>query len=101
MCAESKVEDGVTANDSRALQGFNGQTGTFPRHAANVAFILIAIVGLFLRVFFLGETLIDVNTLNNQLPWGYNAPASDYPYNRRHLTDTYVTPYYFFVSSYL
>jgi hypothetical protein len=100
MSAESKVEDGVTANDSPSLQGFNDRTRTFPRHAANGAFILIAIVGLFWRVFFLGETLIDVNTLNNQLPWGYNAPASDYPYNRRDLTDTYVTRDYFVVSAY-
>src|SRR5712692_6688601 len=100
MSAESKVEDGVTANDSRSLHSFNDRPRTFPRHAANVAFILIAIAGLFWRVFFLGETLIDVNTLNNQLPWGYNAPASDYPYNRRDLTDTYVTRDYFVVSAY-
>jgi Bacterial membrane protein YfhO len=100
MSAESKVEDGVTANDSRSLHDINDQTRTFPRHAANVAFILIAIVGSFWRVFCLGETLIDLNTLNNQLPWGYNAPASDYPYNRRDLTDTYVTRDYFVVSAY-
>ncbi len=100
MSAESKVEDGVTANDSRSLHSFNDRPRTFPRHAANVAFILIAIAGLFWRVFFLGETLIDVNTLNNQLPWGYDAPASDYPYNRRDLTDTYVTRDYFVVSAY-
>jgi hypothetical protein len=100
MSAESKVEGGVAANDLRSLQNLDDRPRTFPRHAANVAFILIAIVGLFWRVFFLGETLIDVNTLNNQLPWGYNAPASDYPYNRRDLTDTYVTRDYFVVSAY-
>lgn len=70
------------------------------RHALNVALIVIAISALFWRVFILGETLIDVATLNNQLPWGYSATQSNYPYNRRDLTDTYVTREYFVVAAY-
>src|SRR3989441_4769085 len=73
---------------------------TLARHARNITLILLAIVALFWRVCFLGETLVDVNTLNNQLPWGYYAGPSDYPYNRRDLTDTYVTRDYFVVSAY-
>jgi len=73
---------------------------TLARHAVSITLILLAIVALFWRVFFLGETLVDVNTLNNQLPWGYYAGPSDYPYNRRDLTDTYVTRDYFVVSAY-
>src|SRR6185437_1793189 len=46
------------------------------------------------------ETLVDVATLNNQLPWGYSAGPSDYPYNRRDLTDMYVTRDYFVVAAY-
>ncbi len=70
------------------------------RHAVNIALILVAVVALFWRVFFLGETLVDVATLNNQLPWGYNSGESSYPYNRRDLTDTYVTRDYFVVAAY-
>src|SRR5262249_4614513 len=55
---------------------------------------------MYWRVFFLGHTLIDLRTQNNQLPWGYSAAQSDYPYNRRDLTDTYVTREYFVVSAY-
>src|ERR1044072_2911419 len=55
---------------------------------------------MFWRIFFLGETVVDVTTLNNQLPWGYNAGVSDYPYNRRDLTDMYVTRDYFVVAAY-
>ena len=73
---------------------------SFTRHPINIALIVVAIIALFWRVFFLGETLIDVNTLNNQLPWGYSAGQSHYPYNRRDLTDTYVTREYFVVSAY-
>ncbi|MFY9555217.1 MAG: YfhO family protein, partial [Blastocatellia bacterium] len=69
-------------------------------HAINIALVVLAIIALFWRVFLLGETLIDVNTLNNQLPWGYHAGQSDYSYNRRDLTDTYVTRDYFVVSAY-
>lgn len=78
-----------------------GQTARpFVRHAISIALIGLAMVALFWRVFFLGETLIDVNTLNNQLPWGYYAGQSDYAYNRRDLTDTYVTRDYFVASAY-
>src|ERR1044071_3902959 len=73
---------------------------TFGRHALNIALIAIALMAMFWRVFFLGETLIDVATLNNQLPWGYAAGASDYPYNRRDLTDMYVTRDYFVTAAY-
>jgi hypothetical protein len=69
-------------------------------HIASIALIVIAMTALFWRVFFLGETLIDVATLNNQLPWGYHAGESNYPYNRRDLTDMYVTRDYFVVSAY-
>src|SRR5215216_2600313 len=69
-------------------------------HVANLSLIAFATVALFWRVFFLGETLIDVATLNNQLPWGYHAGKSDYPYNRRDLTDMYVTRDYFVVSAF-
>lgn len=71
------------------------------RHAINIAILVLAVVALFWRVFFLGETLVDVATLNNQLPWGYHSgQTSDYPYNRRDLTDTYVTRDYFVVGAY-
>jgi hypothetical protein len=67
----------------------------------NVVFIVGAIIVLFWRVFLLGNTLIDVSTLNNQLPWGYYAgDRSDYPYDRRDPTDMYVTRDYFVVQSY-
>src|SRR5437588_1242438 len=100
MSAESKVED-ATAKDLPSLDDLADRSDhPLSRHAACVVFVLIAIAVLFWRVLALGETLIDVNTLNNQLPWGYNAPASDYPYNRRDLTDTYVTRDYFVVSAY-
>ena len=69
-------------------------------HIANLAFIVLAVAALFWRVFLLGETLIDVAALNNQLPWGYSAEHSDYPYNRTDLTDTYVTRDYFVVQAY-
>src|SRR5215208_3057424 len=72
----------------------------FHRHSVNVALIAVAMIVMFWRVFFLGETLIDVATLNNQLPWGYYAGESDYQYNRRDLTDMYVTRDYFVVSAY-
>lgn len=70
------------------------------RHAVNVTLIIFAMIAMFWRVFLLGETLIDVATLNNQLPWGYYAGESDYQYNRRDLTDMYVTRDYFVVSAY-
>lgn len=56
---------------------------------------------MFWRVFIFGETIIDLETLNNQLPWGYySGETSDYPYNRRDPTDTYVTREYFIVGAY-
>jgi len=99
MSAESKVED-AAAKDLPSLDDSAHGSDSFSRHVACVVFVLIAIALLFWRVLLFGETLIDVNTLNNQLPWGYNAPASDYPYNRRDLTDTYVTRDYFVVAAY-
>ncbi|HEY9231652.1 MAG TPA: hypothetical protein VIS78_05880, partial [Blastocatellia bacterium] len=69
-------------------------------HAINIALLVALLVVMFWRVFLLGETLIDVATLNNQLPWGYSAGPSDYPYNRRDLTDMYVTREYFVVAAY-
>lgn len=70
-------------------------------HAVNVTMLVLAIVVLYWRVFFLGQTIIDVNTLNNQLPWGYNSSAvENYPYNRRDPTDMYITREYFIVASY-
>jgi hypothetical protein len=71
------------------------------QHLICVAVILAAIIAMFWRVFFLGETLIDVATLNNQLPWGYSTgETSNHPYNRRDLTDTYATREYFIVEAY-
>jgi len=99
MSAESKVED-AAAKDLPSFDDSAHGSDSFSRHVACVVFVLIAIALLFWRVLLFGETLIDVNTLNNQLPWGYNTPASDYPYNRRDLTDTYVTRDYFVVSAY-
>lgn len=62
---------------------------------------MLVVVALFWRIFFFGETLIDVDTLDNQLPWGYTAGlSSDYPYNRRDITNTYVTRDYFVVDAY-
>jgi hypothetical protein len=58
------------------------------------------VAALFWRVFLLGETLIDVAALNNQLPWGYSAEQTGYPYNRTDLTDTYITRDYFVVQTY-
>src|SRR5690242_12038653 len=70
-------------------------------HVLNITLIVLAIGVLYWRVFFLGQTIIDVNTLNNQLPWGYNSSAvENYPYNRRDPTDMYITREYFIVASY-
>lgn len=74
---------------------------TWRKHATNIALIVLAIVALYWRVFILGETIIDVNTLHNQLPWGFSAPENtNYPYNRRDPTDMYLTREYFIVSAY-
>lgn len=100
MKAEPEVETYASETNSRSQPSSSGAARSFKRHAVNITLIVLAIVALFWRVFFLGETLIDVNTLNNQLPWGYAAGQSDYPYNRRDLTDTYVTRDYFVASAY-
>ncbi|HVG21618.1 MAG TPA: YfhO family protein, partial [Blastocatellia bacterium] len=99
MKAESKIgQKAVTERPHPIHTPF--KQAAFKHHAANVGLIALMTAALFWRVFFLGETLIDVATLNNQLPWGYHAAPSDYPYNRRDLTDMYVTRDYFVVSAY-
>jgi membrane protein YfhO len=100
MMAEPDVERRVAPTDWRELAASAASERSLRSHVVHVAIIVVAIVALFWRVFFLGETLVDVNTLNNQLPWGYSAGQSDYAYNRRDLTDTYVTRDYFVVGSY-
>lgn len=92
MKAEPEIEDHASVNVPAQLPT--------SRQAVHIALILIAIVAMFWRVFCLGETLIDVATLNNQLPWGYHAAQTDYAYNRRDLTDTYVTREYFVAAAY-
>lgn len=99
MMAEPDVESRA-GDDSRELVSSAASADSLRRRVVHVAIIVLAVVALFWRVFFLGETLVDVNTLNNQLPWGYAAGQSDYPYNRRDLTDTYVTRDYFVVAAY-
>ncbi|MFY9227259.1 MAG: YfhO family protein, partial [Blastocatellia bacterium] len=70
-------------------------------HVFAVLTLLIIIVGMFARVFFLGETLVDLAAHSNQLPWGANTTEySSYAYNRRDLTDTYITRDYFLVDGY-
>src|SRR5262249_54611329 len=100
MRAETEAELSVETRTSRSPVPLFGNPQTTKTHIVNLLIILAAIILLFWRVFFLGETLIDVNTLNNQLPWGYAAGSSSYPYNRRDLTDTYVTREYFVASAY-
>jgi hypothetical protein len=100
MRVEPEAEVSVIASDSRPRRPETGSGRAFTRHVLRITFIVVALITLFWRVFFLGETLIDVNTLNNQLPWGYSSPQTDYPYNRRDLTDTYVTREYFVAAAY-
>src|SRR5262252_7340285 len=100
MRAEIKAGPSVETSALRAPVTLFGENQRSKIHTVNVLVILAAIIALFWRVFFLGETLIDVNTLNNQLPWGYSAGVSSYPYNRRDLTDTYVTREYFVAAAY-
>ncbi len=100
MKSEPEAECSATMSDSRPFDPSSATAHPFTRHSVNIVFIVIAVIALFWRVFFLGETLVDLNTLNNQLPWGYSAGQSDYPYNRRDLTDTYVTRDYFVVAAY-
>src|SRR6266446_1548801 len=99
MMAEPDVEGRVTPTESPELAA-SASADSLSRHVLHIAIIAGAVVLLFWRVFFLGETLVDVNTLNNQLPWGYHAGQSNYPYNRRDLTDTYVTRDYFVAAAY-
>ena len=91
---------GVLAKQPMDYTESGPPSNSFRTHAANVAFIVLAIGVLFWRVFLVGETLIDVAALDNQLPWGYYAAPSDYPYNRTDLTDTYLTREYFVVQAY-
>src|SRR5262245_15292462 len=100
MRAETEAELSVETRTSRSPVTLFGEPQTTKTHIVNLLIILAAIILLFWRVFFLGETLIYVNTLNDQLPWGYAAGVSNYPYNRRDLTDTYVTREYFVASAY-
>jgi hypothetical protein len=100
MRAETEADLSVRTRASRTSVTSPIDRQTVKIHALNIIILLAAIIVLFWRVFFLGETLIDVNTLNNQLPWGYSAGTSNYPYNRRDLTDTYVTRDYFVASAY-
>jgi len=100
MKAEPEIEDYASVNAAAQPHTSMSDSQSTSRHAAHLALILIAIVVMFWRVLFLGETLIDVATLNNQLPWGYHAAQSDYAYNRRDLTDTYVTREYFVAAAY-
>jgi hypothetical protein len=88
-----------------ALRVFNLMTQhsptTFRTHALNIGLLVLALVALYWQVFFLGKTIIDVNTLNNQLPWGYGANENvNHPYNRRDPTDMYLTREYFIVAAY-
>src|SRR6266496_3105435 len=100
MKPETEVELSEQMSETHRFLPSLRTRNPYTRHAINITFIVGAIIVLFWRVVFLGETLIDVNTLNNQLPWGYSAGQSDYAYNRRDLTDTYVTREYFVVSAY-
>jgi hypothetical protein len=70
-------------------------------HLANIGLLALVIAALYWRVFFLGETIIDVDTLNNQLPWGHAANDNvQHPYNRRDPTDMYLTREYFIAQAY-
>ncbi|HKQ06025.1 MAG TPA: YfhO family protein [Blastocatellia bacterium] len=103
MKAEPEINPGDSAATSPQAGAENSPSlspTTWQRHAINLASLVALLLVMFWRVFLLGETLIDVATLNNQLPWGYSAGPSDYPYNRRDLTDMYVTREYFVVAAY-
>ncbi len=102
MKAETEIEydDAAAPPQSRRPSAHPLSPEPWSRHAVHIALLVLLLVVMFWRVFLLGETLIDVATLNNQLPWGYAAGPSDYPYNRRDLTDMYVTRDYFVVAAY-
>ncbi|MEW6729733.1 MAG: YfhO family protein [Acidobacteriota bacterium] len=83
--------ESITAIDGASLK----------THLSVFAILLLLIIALFWRVFFLGETLVDLAAHENQLPWGAaRSTYNGYNYNRRDLTDTYVTRDYFVVNSY-
>ncbi len=103
--AASESSDALIAGEPKtslvdADLGFHLHPSPLSSHLANLALITLALVVMFWRVFFLGETFVDVDALHNQLPWGYAAGQNDYPYNRRDLTDTYITRDYFVVAAY-
>jgi Bacterial membrane protein YfhO len=102
MKAETEINQGEsTTTPPHRPQSMSAlSSARWPRHAIYIALLVGLLVVMFWRVFLLGETLIDVATLNNQLPWGYSAGPGDYPYNRRDLTDMYVTREYFVVAAY-
>lgn len=104
MSKSSKKTDIITATPSVSVEPADTarSRGSLARqHAAHIGFLLLVISALFWRVLILGETFVDLRTLDNQLPWGYYAgESSDYPYNRRDLTDTYITRDYFVVAAY-
>ena len=100
MRAEPEADIAAITSEVSHIDPSTRTTSSPAKHLTNLALILVAIIALFWRVFFLGETLIDVNTLNNQLPWGHSSGQSDHQYNRRDLTDTYVTREYFVAASY-
>ena len=104
MSKSTKKTDVITAQPSVSAAPADLSTSRASRirqHAAHIGFLVLVILTLFWRVLFLGETFVDVRTLDNQLPWGYYAAdSSDHPYNRRDLTDTYITRDYFVVGAY-
>src|SRR5687768_9313162 len=104
MSKSTKKTDVITAMPSVSAEPVDVTTSRasqIRQHAAHVGFLVLVIAALFWRVLILGETFVDVRTLDNQLPWGYYAgESSDYPYNRRDLTDTYITRDYFVVQTY-
>jgi hypothetical protein len=103
MKAETGIEHGggaATRPQARLQSTPPLSAERWRHHVINVGLLVFLVVVMFWRVFVLGETLIDVATLSNQLPWGYSAAPSDYAYNRRDLTDMYVTREYFVVAAY-
>ncbi|HJQ68000.1 MAG TPA: YfhO family protein [Blastocatellia bacterium] len=104
MSKPTEKTDVITATPSVSAEPAGDSTARGSRlrqHAAHVGFLVLVITALFWRVLILGETFVDARTLDNQLPWGYYAAASsDHPYNRRDLTDTYITRDYFVVEAF-
>ncbi|HET8678223.1 MAG TPA: hypothetical protein VFO63_20640, partial [Blastocatellia bacterium] len=104
MSKSTKKTDVITATPSVSAEPVDASTlpgSQLRHHAAQVGFLVLVIAALFWRVLILGETFVDARTLDNQLPWGYYAAdSSDYPYNRRDLTDTFITRDYFVVQAY-